>query len=106
MSRNNLDDWLERTLAEEDYLEDAGFTESVMAALPDAGIDARRVKTLNWAVGLAASALAGAVFPWSKVGVALFGLSLDTWLIAATALAGAFTLAAIGGGLWSFKRAP
>ncbi|MDO3384664.1 hypothetical protein QWI17_02305 [Gilvimarinus sp. SDUM040013] len=105
MSSDKFDQWLDDVLAEEMYLDDDGFTESVMARLPQTQLSERRIRTWNWLAGTLATAVVAAFFPWAQVTGVVTGLSTETWMIIATATGALFTAAAIGGGVWS-ERAP
>ncbi|MCP8899690.1 DUF5056 domain-containing protein [Gilvimarinus xylanilyticus] len=102
---DKLDHWLEDALTDETYLDDDGFTERVMARLPDPAVNPHRVRLLSWAAGLSAATVAAAVFPWSKAAPALTALSVDALLSGAVILGGAFTLAALSAGLYTLNRA-
>lgn len=105
MKSDKFDEWLDDVLAEEMYLDDDGFTESVMARLPKAELSERRVKGWNWLAGGLATAVVAVAFPWAQLSAQLVGLSAETWLMTAAVTAGLFTVAAIGGGVWSARAA-
>ncbi|UTF58984.1 hypothetical protein [Gilvimarinus sp. DA14] len=104
MQQDKLDQWLEEALLQDQYLHDDGFTDQVMARLPQPAINPRRVKLFNWGAGLAAAAVAGSVFPWSTTLPLLSSMSFDSLLSAAVILAGLFTAAAISAGAYAFNR--
>ncbi|WP_020210612.1 hypothetical protein [Gilvimarinus chinensis] len=105
MKQDKLDVWLEEALAVDDeYLHDDGFTDQVMARLPEPGVSPKRVKVFNWGAGLAAAAVAGSVFPWSKALPLLSSMNFDAWLTSAVIVAGVFTTAAISAGAYAMSR--
>ncbi|HEY7884601.1 MAG TPA: hypothetical protein VIC08_06585 [Cellvibrionaceae bacterium] len=73
MNPDKFDNWLQQALADsDDYLDDNGFTEQVMAALPaEPTVSERKVTVLSWVVGIATAAVAAVPLPWAELLTAL-----------------------------------
>ena len=104
-SPDKLDNWLETALTEhDDYLDDNGFTERVMAALPpEPVLSERKVRLWTWGGGVAAAALAALPFPWAEFATALQSTDSTTWILVTAVPAMLISVAALAWGFVSFR---
>jgi len=107
-----FDAWLSRQLqADRDYLDDDGFTDAVMAAVPPASRRRSLMQALLWPTCLALSGTAASLGAFAGLGTALSAFTaLATLPLSTLLLIGALTGLAVSLAgsviLWAALRAP